>query len=325
MRCDLHVHSLHSGKCTTAFLGYLCRESYSAPAEVYARLKLRGMNLVTLTDHDSIDGAEELRRYPDFFASEEVTCTMPSGTTVHVNVFDVAERQHVELQRRRSDLPALLAYLSEQQLFFALNHGFSGLTGPRRIQDFEWLESCFPALETRNGHLLPANNACARRLARRGSKVQLGGSDAHTLATLGSAYTEVPGARNKEEFLAGLRLGKGRVRGESGTYWKLTRDVLLVARELMRERPWALLLAPLAAGIPVVTLLNYFQEVAFARRWGPRVVPQRGSRGSQPWSARPVEGRGFSPAARRSSAFSIFPASPPARLKPRPSAGEASL
>jgi len=290
MRCDLHVHSLHSGQCTTPFLGPLCRESYSPPPEVYARLKRQGMGLVTLTDHDSIAGAEELRRYPDFFPSEEVTCTMPSGTTIHVNVFDVAERQHVELQRRRQDLPALLAYFGEQQLLFSLNHVFSSLTGRRRAEDFDWLEVCFPAIETRNGHLLPTNNGYAKRLARRAGRIQLGGSDAHTLSSVGSAYTEVPGARNKEEFLLGLRCGKGRVRGESGGYWKLTRDVLLVTRELMRERPWALLLAPLAAGIPLVTLVNYFQEVAFARRWGSWVNRGRVAGRSRLWSARSAPG-----------------------------------
>ncbi len=290
MRCDLHVHSVHSGRCTTPFLGAFCKESYSSPPEVYARLKRQGMGLVTLTDHDSIAGAEELRRFPDFFSSEEVTCTMPSGTIIHVNVYDVAERQHVELQRRRRDLPALLAYLREQQLLFSLNHVFSSLTGRRRAEDFDWLEVCFPALETVNGHLLTANNSYAARLARQRGKIELGGSDAHTLASAGSTYTEVPGARNKEEFLAGLRCGKGRVRGESGSYWKLTLDVLLVTRELMRERPWALLLAPLAAGIPVATLLNYLQEVAFARRWGSWVNRGGVAGRSRRWSVRSAPG-----------------------------------
>ena len=291
MQCDLHVHSIHSGRCTTPFLGYLCRESYSPPEEVYHRLKQRGMSLVTLTDHDSIEGAEELRRYPDFFASEEVTCTMPSGTTIHANVYDLTERQHLEIQRRRDDLVALLAYLGEQRLFFSLNHIFSSLTGRRRAEDFDWLEAYFPAVEARNGHLLRANNCYAAQLARQKGKVRLGGSDAHTLATVGSTYTVVPGARSKEEFLEGLRGGKGRARGECGSYWKLTRDAFLVMQELMRERPWTLLLAPLAIGIPVVTLLNTFQEVAFARRWGSRARPRRGaSLRTTLWSARSASG-----------------------------------
>ena len=85
MKCDAHAHSVYSGRCTSpAFLGYLCSESSTPPEEVYANLKRRGMDLVTLTDHDSIEGADERRRDADFFAGEEVTCRTPSGTTVHV-------------------------------------------------------------------------------------------------------------------------------------------------------------------------------------------------------------------------------------------------
>ena len=75
MKCDLHVHSLHSGTLPVAVLRHFFLESYSAPSDVYSTLRKRGMDLVTLTDHDSIGGAEELRRHPDFFVSEEVTCT----------------------------------------------------------------------------------------------------------------------------------------------------------------------------------------------------------------------------------------------------------
>src|SRR5262245_17260237 len=112
MRCDLHVHSLHSGHCNIPFFKGFCRESYNDPEEVYRALKHKGMQLVTLTDHDSIDGAERLRRHSDFFLSEEVTCRMPSGTDAHVGVYNLTERQHAEIQRRRNDLPSLLAYLS---------------------------------------------------------------------------------------------------------------------------------------------------------------------------------------------------------------------
>ena len=83
MRCDLHVHTRHSGMCTIPLLNRVSRESYSDPEAVYQTLKRRGMDLVTVTDHDSIDAAEQLRRYPDFFLSEEVTCITPSGTEIH--------------------------------------------------------------------------------------------------------------------------------------------------------------------------------------------------------------------------------------------------
>src|SRR6266404_5419503 len=67
MRCDLHVHSIASGMFTAPVLDRICRESYNDPREVYNRLKRLGMSIVTLTDHDSIEGAEVLRRHPDFF------------------------------------------------------------------------------------------------------------------------------------------------------------------------------------------------------------------------------------------------------------------
>jgi predicted metal-dependent phosphoesterase TrpH len=245
----------------------VCRECYTDPGELYAALRHRGMDLVTLTDHDSIEGAERLRRFPRFFLSEEVTCRMPSGTQAHVGVYDISERQHVEIQRRRSDLPSLLAYLGEQRLFFSINHLFSGLTGRRASEDFDWFESLFPAYETRNGQMLAGHNRSAEEMARRLGKAAVGGSDSHAIGSAGSAYTEVPGARTKAEFLRGLRVGCGVPGGEHGSYMKLTRDVFDIAGAMLRNNAWTSLLLPLAPAIPIYTLAVMLHEFGFARRW----------------------------------------------------------
>jgi predicted metal-dependent phosphoesterase TrpH len=279
MKCDLHVHSYYSGMCPSFFLRLVCRESYSDPEELYGVLRRRGMNLVTLTDHDSVEGASMLRNRPDFFLSEEVTCRMPSGTEVHIGVYDLTERQHEEIQRRRNDFISLLIYLTERRLFFSVNHVFSGLTGRREWEDFDWFEQYVPAMETRNGLMLARNNSHAARLARKWRKIAIGGSDAHAMPSVGTAYTEVPGARNKEEFFAGLRQGTGRVKGHPGNYAKLTRDVLLIVREMMREKNWKAAMAPLAVLIPAFTFANWCGERTFARRWSARVL--RGDRRSK--------------------------------------------
>jgi predicted metal-dependent phosphoesterase TrpH len=281
----MHVHSYFSGPCTTPFVGAFCRESYSDPEAVFEALQRREMNLFTLTDHDSIEGSEKLRRHPNFFLSEELTCRMPSGTEVHVGVYDFHERQHAQLQQRRNDLPALLMYLTERQLFFSINHVFSRLTGRREIEDFGWFREYFPAIEARNGHMLPKANAHAARLARRWRKIGIGGSDAHALPSVGTTYTEVSGARTKQEYFEGLKNGRGRVYGESGCYMKLTRDVLLIALEMMREKSWTMLLAPLALALPAATLLNYHDERAFVRRWAAEVFGQTGSRDRLRWTS----------------------------------------
>ena len=49
MKCDLHVHTIHSGMCTVPGFRRICRESYNQPEAVYARLKDLGMDLVTST------------------------------------------------------------------------------------------------------------------------------------------------------------------------------------------------------------------------------------------------------------------------------------
>jgi len=271
MRCDLHVHTTHSGMCTVPLLNRICRESYNDAGAVYEALKRRGMDLVTITDHDSIGAAEALRRHPDFFLSEEVTCRTPTGTELHMGVYGIEEKQHVELQRRRMDLPALIAYLAEQNLFFTVNHVFSSLTGPRTDLDFSFFAEHFPGIETLNGQMPAGCNRAAAELARRWNKAAVAGSDAHTLASLGLTYTDVPSARNPAEYLEGLRRRRGRMGGVSGNYWTLTAAVLEIGCSLMREKNWTVLLSPLMLAAPGETLLNVLREMAFERKWRRRL------------------------------------------------------
>src|SRR5260370_3536959 len=273
MKCDLHVHTLHSGMGTVPVASRFCRESYNQPSAVYEKLKRTGMDLVTITDHDSIDAVESLRSHPDFFLSEEATCRMPSGTEVHVGIYDITEAQHMQTQRRRDDFLSLLAYLREQQLFFSVNNLFSGLTGRRDGSDYEWFESAFPAWEILNGAMPSRVNNRARELARNINKPVIAGSDSHAIYGVGSAYTSVSGARTKREFLDGVRAGRATVHGESGSWYKLTRDVLSICVDLCKETPWALPLAPLMMGVPLVTACNYVLDLTFSEHWFAKVVP----------------------------------------------------
>jgi predicted metal-dependent phosphoesterase TrpH len=257
--------------CTVPLLKSVCRESYSAPEAVYEKLKRLGMDVVTITDHDSIDAAETLCSHPDFFLSEEVTCTLPTGTKIHLGVFDITEKQHIEIQRLRADFESLAAYLREQDLLFSINHAFSRLTGRRLLADFAIFACEFPAFETLNGHMLDVANRNSAKMAHRLGKAPIAGSDAHTVESVGLAYTEVPGARNKAEFLLGLRMGLGLARGESGSFRKLTGDVLRISAAMVREKPVTALLAPLALVVPAVTFCNYLLEAGFAARWMSRI------------------------------------------------------
>ena len=256
---------------TVPGLNRFVRESYNDPAEVYARLKHLGMSLVTITDHDSIDAVEALRHHPDFFLSEEVTVKMPSGSEMHLGVYGIAERDHAEIQRRRTDFVSLVRYLSERKLLFSVNHVFSGLTGRRHADDFESFAAHVPAFETRNGQMWDRANHHAERFAGRLGKLAIAGSDSHTIAGVGRTYTEVPGARNAEEFLAGLRAGRGRVHGVHGSYGKITADVYCIIYALLNEQPWTLPLMPLAALVPVVTAGHWLNEILFCCKWSAKI------------------------------------------------------
>src|SRR5262249_12764284 len=157
---------------------------------------------------------EPLRKFPDFFLSEEVTVRMPSGTEMHLGVYAISERDHAEIQRRRSDFLSLLMYLTERKLFFSVNHVFSGLTGNRVAEDFDWFASYVPAFEVRNGQMWRESNQNAAQLARKLRKIAIAGSDSHTLSGVARTFTQVRGARTVQEFFLGLRNGHGIVQGE---------------------------------------------------------------------------------------------------------------
>jgi predicted metal-dependent phosphoesterase TrpH len=261
--------------CTVPVLRRICRESYTDPVALYDQLKRAGMNLVTVTDHDSIDAGEALRGRSDFFLSEEVTCQLPSGTELHVGVYDISERDHIELQNRRNDFESLAAYLRARGLFFTANHVFSSLTGRRAAADFDLFETAFPGIETRNGHMLAIANANAAAVADLGGCAEVGGSDAHVIASAARAWTVVPRARDKQEYFDGLRAGQGRVRGATGSYARLTCDVLSIGVAMIQEKPWTAVLAPLAVTLPAIMAANYLLEHVFARYWMARYLRTR--------------------------------------------------
>ena len=122
--------------------------------------------------------------------------------------------------------------------------------------------------------MLRVSNRLADDFARRFGKPVVGGSDSHTLAGLARTFTEVPGAADAKEFLAGMRRGQSVAIGESGDYFKLTSAVCAIGGSLIRATPWMALGAGLLALAPAITLANYIREMAFAWYWGQKNRPE---------------------------------------------------
>jgi predicted metal-dependent phosphoesterase TrpH len=234
MRADLHVHSWHSGYAShLRFLG--ARDCYSEPEAIYRTAKARGMDLVCLTDHDSIDGCLEfLDRHPeatDFIVGEEVECFYPLSVKqqrahgplrIHLGVLGLTERHHRELQPFRRNVFDLVEYLRSEDVFFAINHLFFFFRNQVPLDEYVGrMLTIVPAFEVRNGAMLEAQNALIERLCDEAARergtgyVFTGGSDAHTLRSVGSTWTSVD-CTTRDEFLAGLRAGRGTIGGAHG-------------------------------------------------------------------------------------------------------------
>ena len=230
LRADLHVHTCHSR--VTGRLRFLgSRDCYSAPADVYRVAKARGMDLVAITDHDSIDGALELVGLlgarpdaQDVIVGEEISCRLQEGNIeVHLGAYGMTEPIHRQVQSLRRNVFDVIACLREAGVFFALNHLLHFYRRQIPIDAYLRLLDEVPAVEARNGTMLTVHNRFIEQIAMRWSPrdaaSRLGmvaGSDAHTLRRVGLTWTTAPG-RTREEFLSSLKQGLGRPGGRHGT------------------------------------------------------------------------------------------------------------
>lgn len=77
-KADLHIHSKHSNRPSEWFLRKIgAPESFVEPRALYDNCRQRGMDFVTISDHNTINGALEIADLPYTFISCEVTTYFP--------------------------------------------------------------------------------------------------------------------------------------------------------------------------------------------------------------------------------------------------------
>jgi len=239
MRCDLHLHSAASvgnEEWYTKFFG--CPESFADPLQQYDLCKARGMSLVTLTDHDTIDGGLKLIDRPDFFLSEEITTVFPeAGCVMHVLAWNITPDQHGAIQERRGDIYKLVDYLNREGIGHGLAHPLLSPNFKLTADLFEKALLLFPTMEAVNGLTdariekdLPAllqglNPEQVARLSRkhgieaRGQhphrKAYTAGSDDHVNRRSASVHTEVDGeGLSPAQFIERCMAGQARPVGQ---------------------------------------------------------------------------------------------------------------
>ena len=249
VRADLHCHSNASSEAGEAVLGAInCPESFSEPHEVYAQAKGRGMDFVTITDHDCIDGVEKLGRCPDVLVGEEVTCFFPEDhCKIHVLVWGIGRHDHDALQSVASDIYQVARYIERHRIAHAVAHplyrqndrmerwhvarllllfkGFECLNGSHSLLHRQEFEPLLDELTPLRISELAAEQGIVPLWPEPWLKARTGGSDDHGLLNVGRTWTEFPAdVQSIDELLDCLRHGRCRPGGEAGSSLKLAHN-----------------------------------------------------------------------------------------------------
>jgi len=292
-RADLHCHSRYS--VFKYFRRANTRDCYNVPEDVYRTAKERGMSFVTLSDHDSIEGALYLlNKYPDmddFFISEEVETHFPeTAQRIHIGVYGLDEKQHREVQRLRPDIRELVPYMKSEKMLFGVNHLFQNYrmknVAARYISEILDMFSIFEVL---NGAMASFHNKMVQQLVvsvkAHGRHISMvGGSDAHTLKHVAKVYTVSKGD-TPLEFLENVRKGDCFAWGEEMRFADLITDIYLLmlayntdfrsdlnsteysASDKMIQAATRLASIPTAiSGLPAAIIsLNYLKQIVITR------------------------------------------------------------
>jgi glycosyltransferase involved in cell wall biosynthesis/predicted metal-dependent phosphoesterase TrpH len=227
----MHVHSTASELSKLGIQRSLhLPECATPPQEVYELAKRRGMDFVTITDHDTIAGALELAHLPDVFISEELTVWFKGELqAVHVLCYGITPEDHEWLQAHNHDVEACAEYLRSSGITAALAHPFYAVEAPLMARHRRRLAQLFPIWETRNGSRAKELNLPAFVYIETHGGTPIGGSDDHAGIDIGRTFTETPRAATPEEFLAHVRAGRAGAHGEQGSAAKWTHAAMALA------------------------------------------------------------------------------------------------
>ncbi|HQY87331.1 MAG TPA: PHP-associated domain-containing protein, partial [Tepidisphaeraceae bacterium] len=251
VKADLHCHSLASTKVGEAMLSVIaCPESFSPPFEVRAQAKKRGMDFVTITDHDTLDGVLTISDLPDVIVGEELTTWFPEDNCkIHLLVYGITPKQHDELQAMARDIYQVAEYVETNQIAHSVAHPIYRQNDRLERWHLERLILLFKGFECHNGAHSPIHRESFEPLLDRLTRAEIqrlsevhnlaprwpepwfkartAGSDDHGLLNIGRTWTEFPPeVRTVEDILTCLREGSCRPAGEPGSSLKLAHTFL---------------------------------------------------------------------------------------------------
>ncbi len=252
-RIDLHVHTKFSKNADDWLLKQLgVNECYTTPEEVYNRAIENGMDFVTITDHDSIEGALQIADKERFFISEEVSAFFPDDPVkIHIVVLDIDQTKHDFIQELRFNVYDLVDYLEQNDIIHFVAHPFFNMSGRLQLSHIQKMLLLFKYFEVKNGGKLIYQDDFLLRLLKtltpeklwecaekhnitpRGKepwiKYMVAGSDDHGGIYIGSPHTCTPKAKSVDQLLSFIRKGYTQPEGKGGSPVKIAHSIFSVA------------------------------------------------------------------------------------------------
>ena len=115
-------------------------------------LRRQGHDWVTFTDHNTLGAARELKGREGFIPGVEITTYFPEDRCkVHLLAWKVDDRQFGEIEKLRSNLLELAAFLRQEGIAHAVAHPLISVDGRLTADHFEKLLLQFSVFETANG------------------------------------------------------------------------------------------------------------------------------------------------------------------------------
>ena len=298
IRVDLHCHSNASSEAGEAVLeAFGCPESYSRPQQVYDLAKRRGMNFVTLSDHDCITGLAELAAFSDVFVGEELTCFFPEDRCkIHLLVWGITPFDHEQLQRLAPDIYQVADYVAQHHIAHSVAHplyrqndrleqfhlerllllfkGFECLNGAHSALHRQTIDEVIDSLDERTIRRLSREHCTNPRWEEPWVKSRTGGSDDHGLLNIGRTWTEFPAdVTTPTAVLDALRQGRCRPGGEAGSSLKLAHCFYGVGARYYGRRILATHGEPTTTSVAIGRLTG--EPVTLSRRARLRILASR--------------------------------------------------
>ena len=238
-RADLHCHSTASAVAKLGVQRALgLPECATPPEEVHALAKRREMDFVTITDHDTIDGALAIADRPDVFISEELTAGFRGEPQqVHVLCLGITPDDHEWLQAHSDDVEVVAGYLHEREIACALAHPFFAVAAPLTARHRRRLAELFDVWEVRNGARDAELNLPAAVYVETHGGIGIGGTDDHAGIDIGRTYSETPLAVTPTEFLAHVRAGRVQAHGLHGSAARWAHNAMALALRALGNGP----------------------------------------------------------------------------------------